>query len=176
MSKRKIIPPGRTDRLLLFGSSGSFVLFFFIGWWFIQSRVPGWQPKWYHWVEVVLGILLFWAVVYRHQDDRSGDEFQHYTVALSNIEDIGGKLSELVIFLKREQQRVEDSRLTISRLQNEKTELEPVVLAQRDTVNAILSAYAKTTSSKAWKERAVGFVSGLLASLLAAIVFEFFRR
>ena len=119
-------------------------------------------------------ILVELVVVYAIQPQRR-DEFEAYTKAINDIEIIGNQLSTLVGFLKKEQRRVIEAEETYRRLESEKTELEPVVRAQRETVNAILSAHAKTAASKAWKERALGFVSGLIASLLAAIVFEYLR-
>jgi hypothetical protein len=104
------------------------------------------------------------------------DEFGGYSAAITQIEHIDKQLYELVKFLKEERRKVAESEATVLKLQDEKTKLEPVVLAQRDTVNAILSAYARTTSSRVWKERGLGFISGLLASLVAAMVFDYFKH
>jgi len=115
-------------------------------------------------------------VVMYFKQDPTYDELEEYTVVIANIEGISRQLSDLDTFLKRERGRVAESEATLARLQNEKTQLEPVVLAQRETVNAVLAAFTATKASRARKERVLGFMMGVLASLVAAIVFEFFRR
>lgn len=123
----------------------------------------------------MVALALIWLFSYIIQDEPK-DEFGDYTLAIAKIESVSHQLSDLVNFLKQERQKVSESEATLRKLNDEKTQLEPVVLAQRDTVNAILSAHSRATASRAWKERALGFISGLFASLLAALVFEYFRR
>jgi hypothetical protein len=170
MSKRKLYPPTRLDRQLLwaaliFGVS----LYCVIARWFVG---PLGLPDLIAIALVVIGI---WVGVY-FQQDQPKDDFEDYTVVIANIEGISKQLAETLSFLKQEQRRVAESEATLRKLRNEKTQLEPIVLAQRDTVNAILAAHSKATTSRAWKERALGFMSGLFASLLAAMVFEYFKR
>ena len=55
---------------------------------------------------------------------------------------------------------------------NEKAEREPIVSSQRETVEAILAAHSKRAVSKAWKERIIGFMLGMLASILAGVVYR----
>ena len=124
---------------------------------------------------IIFGLFLAWVFAYVAQEP-SQDEFGNYNVAIANMETIGNQLSQLVGFLKEEQRKVAESEATLRRLTDERTQLEPVVLAQRDTVNAILSAHARNTAARAWKERLLGFIMGLIASLLASIVFEYLRR
>lgn len=169
--KRRLYPTSLRDRILLWGGCFAIVLLvgspWGVGWFWRFGRVE--------WTAVAIGVMFFWAFLYVIQDSPK-DDFGTYTSAIAEIEGISGRLSELVDFLKAERQRLEESEATLRRLHNEKTQLEPVVLAHRDTVNAILAAYARTNSSRAWKERAVGFVSGLMASFLASLVLEYFRR
>jgi hypothetical protein len=122
-------------------------------------------------------VVLFgmWAVL-RLTWDKPKDEFEGYTKAIADIERVAENLTTIVTFLKQERVRVLKSEETVSRLRDEQTQLEPVILTQRETVNAILAAHAKTTASSTWKERSLGFISGLLTSLIATIVWEFFRR
>jgi hypothetical protein len=129
----------------------------------------------YSW-PIVIGLpLLMLVTVYILQEPQK-DQFKGYNAAIVDIESIGKQLSGLIEFLKQERQRVAEAEATFQKLQSEKSELEPLVLTQRETVNAILSAHAKRTASRAWKERALGFISGLIASLAAAMVFELLRR
>ena len=64
---------------------------------------------------------------------------------------------------------------TLNKLQDEKQQLEPIVLSNRETVEAILAAHAARQRSNAWKERVIGFSLGALASMLASIIYGYFK-
>ena len=173
MSKRKLYPPSRIDRGILWFALILILAIdlFTITWPHYRQGQAGWGDV----IGISVSLLLIWVFVYFIQD-LPKDEFENYTASIAKIESIGKQLTELVNFLKQERQKVAESEATLIKLEDERTKLEPVVLAQRDTVNAILTAHARTTASRVWKERALGFLSGLLASLLAAMVIEHFRH
>jgi len=137
------------------------------------------------WSELLIGItsllilLTTESLVYLlHLDlvrEQSGDDTEDYTSMIANIEDVGKKLSDLALFLSRERERVEESKATVKRLRSEHTQLEPVVTADRKIVDAILAVHAKAIASRAWKERALAFMMGVVTSLLASALFELFR-
>ena len=104
------------------------------------------------------------------------DAETRYSAIIADIGRMGTKLDALSKFLKEERAKIEESESVLRSLRNEKTQLEPVVTAHRETVEAILAAHARTTASRAWKERALGFMSGILTSLLATLLFELFLR
>jgi hypothetical protein len=137
---------------------------------------PSFGPRWLTSWPMVIGLPLFFLVTVYILQEPQEDQFKGYTAAIVDIETISKQLSALIEFLKQERQRVAEAEATFQKLQSEKTELEPVILTQRQTVDAILSAHTKRTASRAWKERALGFISGLIASLAAAMVFELLRR
>ena len=172
MVKKPVYPPARIDRLLLWG--GWFLLL--LAYALIVIVFGSGRVQWVHWATMVLGFALVWGVVYRGQSAIPPDDFHYYTVVIADIEDIGTRLSRLSDFLKQERQRVADYEATLNRLQAEKTELEPIVTTEREKASAILNAYAKTTASKIWKERALGFISGTVTSLLASLIFEVLRK
>ena len=171
MAKRHLVPSDSSDRWFLFWLLTALITAFVVIVLFFGSK----EVKWFHLVEMAVGLLLVWFVSYLLQSPPK-DESERYTAVIANIEGIGKQLDELAKFLKTERERVTESQATLKNLQDEKTQLEPVVLAQRDTVNAVLAAYTRTTASRVWRERAIGFVMGLLASLLASLIFELARR
>ena len=105
-----------------------------------------------------------------------GGVVDEYSEVIGKISGIGKQLSELNEFLEKERRRVADTEATVRSLNEEKTKLEPLVLTQRETVEAILAAHAARTARQAWKERMFGFVLGLAASLTASFVYEYFKR
>jgi hypothetical protein len=175
MRKRKLYPEHRLDRaILLIG--GTAIVFFSVA---MFGAHHAWRLPLMRIVVILLvvigGLVAFWAFVYLIQTPPR-DRAEDYAVIITNIEDIGNKLVDLNVFLKRERDRVEVSEATLRRLRDEKTELEPMVTAQRETVNAILAAHAKATASRVWKERFLAFMTGILTSLLATLLFELLKH
>jgi sensor c-di-GMP phosphodiesterase-like protein len=99
-----------------------------------------------------------------------------YSAVIETIGTIGKQLSVLSEFLEKERARVADTEATVKKLNEEKTELEPLVHTQREIVDAILAAHSKRTAKHAWKERLFGFALGVVASLIASFVYEYFKR
>jgi len=166
--KRRLYPISKDDQgLFWFGVSG--MLFIVVG-----GAIAG-----FDWVVggVLLAIFAIWFTgVYVLQDQPPEEAAEEYTAVIGRIEGIEKQLSELSSFLKRERQKVQDSEVIISKLQDEKAKLEPIVLTQRETVEAILSAHTRRISATAWKERIVGFGLGVLASLIASIAYEYLKH
>lgn len=99
-----------------------------------------------------------------------------YSSVIGTIGVIGNQLSALSKFLEKEQARVADTEATVRKLQEEKLKLEPLVHTQREIVEAILAAHSERTAKYVWKERLFGFVLGIIASLIASFVYEYFKR
>ena len=99
-----------------------------------------------------------------------------YTAVISRIKGIEKELSKLSGFLNRERTRVADTESTLSKLKDERTKLEPIVSANRETVDAILAAHSARQRSNAWRERFIGFSFGILASLIASILYSYFKQ
>ena len=102
---------------------------------------------------IMWGILLpvhfvVWFVFYLLQEQPHKDAGEEYTAIIGRIAGMESQLSELSSFLKRERQKIQDSEATLGRLQDEKSKIEPIVLTQRETVDAILAAHASVVSRK----------------------------
>ena len=68
-------------------------------------------------------------------------------------------------FLEQERKKIQEAETQIRKLRSEKTELEPLVITNRETVHAVLSAYSNKIAPTTRKERTIGFVSGVLSSI-----------
>jgi hypothetical protein len=164
--KRSLIPKSKIDRIGLgtaFASAAIAVIAFTLG------------ETWL----MLLGIFgsVGWLFnVYVLQDQVvSNPSVDEYSRVIKNIEEIGKQLSKLGSFLEKERARISDAEATIRKLDEEKNKLEPLVNTQRETVDAILAAHSERTAKRAWKERIIGFSLGLAASLIAAVIYEYFK-
>jgi len=138
------------------------------------------------WSELVTGVtstlilLATGVVIYRlHRDlmqEQPDDDTEEYTAVIANIDDVSRKLSDLALFLSREREKVEASEAMVKRLRTEQTQLEPIVTAQRELVDAILAVHARTTASKAWIQYVLTFMTGVVTSLIASVLFALFLQ
>ncbi len=174
--KRKIYPTSTFDRFGfwwgIFGSLISFIALVLTILSYIFLSVP--IDKGLFFISLFTYILSWvtLGIIYLSQDNTSQSESNEYTSVISDIKNMGVRLSQLNKFLTREQKRVADTEASIMRLQNEQTILEPIVLSQRQTVEAVLAAYTKRTASNIWKERIISFILGIVTSLLASIIYS----
>ena len=165
--KPTLIPKSKSDR-----RAAGVALFFAV----ITATTFTWGPLWLRILggfTTLIWIFNAYALPEPVASDPSSDE---YSRTINSITQIGDQLSDLSRFLQTERARVADTEATIRKLNDEKTKLEPLVQTQRETVDAILAAHAERTRMRAWKERLIGFGFGLAASLLASIVYGYFKR
>jgi hypothetical protein len=108
--------------------------------------------------------------------EQPDDDTEEYTAVIANIDDVSRKLSDLALFLSREREKVEASEAMVKRLRTEQTQLEPIVTAQRELVDAILAVHARTTASKAWIQYVLTFMTGVVTSLIASVLFALFLQ
>jgi len=127
----------------------------------------------YEWaaINVVAGIANFWVTF---RDKPGAGHSEEYSEMIERLADMGEQLAALGPFLKREQQRIAETENTIKALQDQQSELEPLVATHRETVEAILTAHARQVRTNVWKDRVAGFGLGVLASLFATLIFEYF--
>jgi len=127
-------------------------------------------------IGIGLAIIAFGASYFWRDKEGISSSSEEYAKVISQVSTMVAQLNELNQFFMREQQRIKDTEATVQKLDHERSELEPVVQTHRETVEAILSAHANRTARYVWKERLIGFGSGILTSILASIIYEFFRR
>jgi hypothetical protein len=129
------------------------------------------------WAATCAAVFLFGLVlVYAFQDEPPQPIENEYYALIGQITGIGKTLSSLSVFLEKERQRVVDTQGVVKKLEEEKAELEPILKSQRETVEAILAVHARRSASHAWKERIIGFALGVLGSMLATVVYDYFKH
>ena len=95
---------------------------------------------------------------------------------LARLSDAEATLKELSVFVRDQQAQLRNTQSVLQELRSEHERLKPVVEADRNTVEAILAANAHRQELSVWWERCIGFVSGTVASLIAAVIWAFASR
>ena len=135
-----------------------------------------WFLHWFGWVNLAVFCLLMFTVYVFPDKKVESSEIDDFAQVITQVASMSKQLSNLSSFLEHQQRRITDTQATLNDLQNAKTMLEPIVLAQKVTVEAILLAHAARTAKYTWKERLIGFILGVLASMLATMVYEYFKH
>ncbi len=122
----------------------------------------------------VLSAVTIFVSVYFFPDKTNSAEGTEYAQMVAQLDETQNVLKTMSAFLERERLRINLAEQAVSRLQEERVALEPVVKTQRETVEAILRVHASTVRAYAWKDRLMGFGIGVLSSMVAwAILYAF---
>jgi hypothetical protein len=133
-------------------------------------------PYWIAWFDLVAFCLAIISVYGFPDKSIESSEVDDFSKVIADVSNMSKQLATLGTFLEQQQRRISDSQATLSQLQDEKTKLEPIVLSQKETVEAILSAHAERTAKSALKERLIGFLLGIFASICASVIFEYLKH
>ena len=85
-------------------------------------------------------------------------------------------LNDLSEFISSKKGEIEATKNLIQELEKKRSELEPIVTANQETVDAIFLQQRKDFEKSIWTERGISFALGILASLIASIIWHFVGR
>lgn len=94
-----------------------------------------------------------------------------YGEQLTRIDGVQQSLKNLSEFVAQQRTRLQESEQVVSKLQEEKQRIEPVIQADRRTIDAVFQLQEQRSSSSLSRERWIGFVLGIVASLLASFIY-----
>jgi len=119
------------------------------------------------WIVLAMAILCFWMVYFFQSPPTPHSEM------LERLGTVQTSLKEVDQFISREMTRLKEAQQTVDELTATKDRLRPVVDADKETVDAVLSAYTDSSRRSVWKDRAVGFVLGVVASMVASLILAY---
>lgn len=85
-------------------------------------------------------------------------------------------LNNLSAFIISKKAEIDATQTLIKDLEQEKSQLEPIVNANKEVIDAIFTQQRKDFEKSIWIERGISFGLGILASLLASIIWHFVTR
>lgn len=91
-----------------------------------------------------------------------------FNAQIKQLNDTEKSLKTLLEFVSAQKDRVTQNEKNIQQLESEKQRLEPLVSADRATVDALFKAQEERARENASQERWIGFGLGILASMLAS--------
>ena len=107
----------------------------------------------------------------KHRQETERESNLVFHKQMESLNAVEQSVKDLIAFVEVQKQQLRESEDVIGRLKSEETQLRPVVEADRKVVTSILEAQEQRSKSAAWKERTIGFALGILASLIASILY-----
>ncbi|MEH0090677.1 hypothetical protein V6261_21705 [Vibrio alginolyticus] len=104
------------------------------------------------------------------------DKPQSYTEQFDLLKSTEKNLNDLSEFISSKKGEIEATKNLIQELEKKRSELEPIVTANQETVDAIFLQQRKDFEKSIWTERGISFALGILASLIASIIWHFVGR
>lgn len=104
------------------------------------------------------------------------DKTQSYAEQLTLLENTEKNLNDLSDFITAKKSEIETTKILIKGLETKKSELEPIVNANQKTVDAIFLQQRRELEESILVERGISFGLGILASLLASLIWHFVAR
>ncbi|MBK5529052.1 hypothetical protein JFT86_19095 [Pseudomonas sp. TH06] len=126
-------------------------------------------------VTSIISAILTIAVSFIDQLDRENRELKRlqnndYQLQIEQLSNTETNLKQLLSFVKNQQTALRETEDTIAKLKSEKAMLQPLVDSNKAVVEAFFRAQEERTTSGIWRERLIGFGLGLVASLLASLI------
>lgn len=114
-------------------------------------------------------VVVFLYVTYKIESIKT-EEAASRTQAVERIERTKESIESILRFL--DDQKVNMLRLeeTVSALDEERRRLEPILSMNREQVDALIAVYRDRTTVERWFDRGSGFLTGILSSLIAAMI------
>jgi len=101
---------------------------------------------------------------------------QSYSEQFALLKSTEKNLNDLSAFISSKKSEIETTKTLIQDLETKKSELEPIVTANQEIVDAIFLQQRKEIEKTIWVERGISFALGILASLIATLIWHFVGR
>lgn len=99
-----------------------------------------------------------------------------YETQIDSLNNIAKNIDTLKVFVLEQKENLKSSQQALSELKTRQEQLKPVLEADQNTVNAIFAMQAEHNKNNIWLERAIGFFLGIASSLVASLIWSYFRR
>ncbi|WP_340051108.1 hypothetical protein [Pseudomonas proteolytica] len=101
-------------------------------------------------------------------------ESNNYITQLSQLNNTEQNIKQLLEFVSSQKTALREAEDSLFKLRSEKERLQPLLDSDKATIEAIFKAQEDRASSSVWKERTIGFASGIVASLIASFIWYIF--
>ncbi|TDA64177.1 hypothetical protein E0765_05555 [Sulfuricurvum sp. IAE1] len=129
-------------------------------------------------IGIVLGITSIGMSIHQAEKKRSAifQEAHNYKDQYKILKETEDNLDHLARFISSKKAEIQTTQELIENLEKKKSELEPIVNARQEVIDAIFLQQRKQLEEGIWVERGISFLLGILASLIASLIWHFVSR
>jgi len=98
-----------------------------------------------------------------------------YSTQLEFLENIEQSLVRLNGFVALQKKKLTESQSVLDDLKDEHDKLKPIVEADRKIIDTVFALQEEREKNKIWLDRTISFFLGILASMIASLVFTLIR-
>jgi hypothetical protein len=99
-----------------------------------------------------------------------------FTKQIEQLDKVQKSLNTLSVFVSEQKKHLKQSQQTIENLKSEQEKLQPIIDADKKIVETLLSLQAEKNRSNIWGERLIGLFLGVAGSLIASLIWAFFKN
>jgi cell shape-determining protein MreC len=111
-----------------------------------------------------------------YKRERLREQNLKYEKQLEILDQVQQSIDNLKNFVNKQREQLKSQQDVLETLKSEKKKLEPIVKADRDVVESLFRIQAERNKSNIWVDRLVGFLLGIVGSLLASMIWTTVRR
>jgi hypothetical protein len=104
------------------------------------------------------------------------DRLPDLSSQIQEMEQVQLSLKRLAAFIESQKERIRKEQDALSALSKERSDLEPIMKAQRQAIDELFTLQEQRATRNKWKDISIGIVLGVLSSLIATVFFELMRR
>lgn len=113
--------------------------------------------------------------VEKQQKERLREQNLTYEKQLETLTQVQSSIDNLKLFVSNQKQQLQEQQAVIQGLKTEKDKLQPLVEADKQVVEALFRIQAERNQSSVWFERLIGFLIGIVSSLVASLIWSAVR-
>jgi len=127
-------------------------------------------------IAVLAGLITVGTLFYQvHERETLRTQNLSYDKQLKVLSQVLSSINNLKTFANAQKNQLQEQQAILERLKKEKEKLSLVVKADRQIVEALFRIQAERNRSSAWTDRLIGFLLGVIGSLVATVVWSAFR-
>jgi len=121
---------------------------------------------------IVLSIISYMIAYYTYtRQSYAVQDTETISRQFKKLDNISESLKSLESFISDQRENLVEESIALENLKNEKKALEPLVEGDRRVIESIFLQQEKRQQRNVWWERGFGFFAGILASVIASVIY-----
>jgi septal ring factor EnvC (AmiA/AmiB activator) len=127
-------------------------------------------------VLTAIALFLFGARVGHQSSIPAEATKSDYLAQVKSLDNAKTALESLTAYIDQQKKQLEESRNSLAALQEQENKMQPLVQADKRVINSLFAVQEERNQTAQSRERWIGFGLGVLASLIASLIYTIGNR